>query len=56
MTGRMSVPETCDRFDFEFGEDEGEDKDTIGGHVTARSVAWQSAETRCKSAPLSQPF
>ncbi len=36
MAGRMSVPETCDRLDFELGEDENENEDTIGGHVTAR--------------------
>ncbi len=36
IAGRMSVPETCDRLDFELGEDEAEDEDTIGGHVTAR--------------------
>jgi CBS domain containing-hemolysin-like protein len=36
IAGRMSVPETCDRLDFELSEDEDEDEDTIGGHVTAR--------------------
>ena len=36
IAGRMSVPETCDRLDFELSEDEAEDEDTIGGHVTAR--------------------
>ncbi len=36
IAGRMSVPETCDRLDFELGEDEDENEDTIGGHVTAR--------------------
>jgi putative hemolysin len=36
IAGDMSVPETCDRLDFELGDDEYEDEDTIGGHVTAR--------------------
>lgn len=36
VAGRMSMPETCDRLDFELSEDEDEDEDTIGGHVTAR--------------------
>lgn len=36
MVGRMSVPETCDRLDFELSDEEDEDEDTIGGHVTAR--------------------
>ncbi len=36
IAGRMSVPETCDRLDFELSEDEYEDEDTIGGHITAR--------------------
>lgn len=36
MVGRMSVPETCDRLDFELTDEEDEDEDTIGGHVTAR--------------------
>jgi len=36
IVGRMSVPETCDRLHFELSEDEAEDEDTIGGHVTAR--------------------
>ncbi|MDH4281619.1 MAG: hemolysin family protein [Myxococcales bacterium] len=36
IAGRMSVPEACDRLDFELGDDEYEDEDTIGGHVTAR--------------------
>jgi CBS domain containing-hemolysin-like protein len=36
IAGRMSVPETCDRLTFELSEDEAEDEDTIGGHVTAR--------------------
>ncbi len=36
IVGRMSLPETCDRLDFELSEDEAEDEDTIGGHVTAR--------------------
>jgi CBS domain containing-hemolysin-like protein len=36
MSGRMSLPELCDRLDLELGEDEDEAEDTIGGHVTAR--------------------
>jgi CBS domain containing-hemolysin-like protein len=36
IAGRMSVPETCDRLDFELSPEEHEDEDTIGGHVTAR--------------------
>ncbi len=36
IAGRMSVPETCDRLDFELNPEEHEDEDTIGGHVTAR--------------------
>lgn len=36
VAGRMSVPETCDRLDFELSEEEYEDEDTIGGHITAR--------------------
>jgi CBS domain containing-hemolysin-like protein len=36
LGGRISLPEVCDRLDFELGEDEDEDQGTIGGHVTAR--------------------
>lgn len=36
VAGSMSVPETCDRLDFELSDAEHEDEDTIGGHVTAR--------------------
>lgn len=36
LSGRLSVPEVCDRLDFELGEEEQEAEDTIGGHVTAR--------------------
>jgi CBS domain containing-hemolysin-like protein len=36
MSGRMSLPEVCDRLDFELDWDEDEEVDTIGGHVTAR--------------------
>jgi len=36
IAGRMSVPEACDRLDFELIPDEDENEDTIGGHVTAR--------------------
>ena len=32
----MSMPEVCDRLDFEIDWDEDEEVDTIGGHVTAR--------------------
>lgn len=36
VRGRLSLPELCDRLDFELADDEYEDEDTIGGHVTAR--------------------
>jgi CBS domain containing-hemolysin-like protein len=36
VSGRVSLPEVCDRLDFELGEEEDEAEDTIGGHVTAR--------------------
>jgi CBS domain containing-hemolysin-like protein len=36
VRGRMSLPDLCDRLDFELADDEYEDEDTIGGHVTAR--------------------
>jgi CBS domain containing-hemolysin-like protein len=36
LRGRMSLPEVCDRLDFELADEEYEDQDTIGGHVTAR--------------------
>lgn len=36
ISGRMSLPEICDRLDFEVADDEYEDEDTIAGHVTAR--------------------
>lgn len=36
VNGRVSLPEICDRLDFELADDEYEDQDTIGGHVTAR--------------------
>lgn len=36
MPGRTSLPEVCDRLDFELAEEEHEAEDTIGGHVTAR--------------------
>jgi CBS domain containing-hemolysin-like protein len=32
----MSLPELEDRLDFDLPEDESEEQDTIGGHVTAR--------------------
>ncbi len=34
--GRVSVPEVLDRLEFVLPEDEREDEDTLGGHVTAR--------------------
>jgi CBS domain containing-hemolysin-like protein len=34
--GRMSLPELEDRLDFELADDEREEEDTLGGHVTAR--------------------
>ena len=36
LSGRMSLPEVCDRLDFEIEWEEDEEVDTIGGHVTAR--------------------
>jgi CBS domain containing-hemolysin-like protein len=36
LRGRMSLPELEDRLDFDLPEDEREEEDTIGGHVTAR--------------------
>jgi CBS domain containing-hemolysin-like protein len=36
VRGRLSLPEVEDRLDFELPDDEHEDVDTIGGHVTAR--------------------
>jgi CBS domain containing-hemolysin-like protein len=36
IRGRMSMPEVEDRLGFELSEDEREEQDTIGGHVTAR--------------------
>ncbi len=36
LGGRISLPEVCDRLDFELAADEAEDQGTIGGHVTAR--------------------
>ena len=36
IRGRVSLPELEDRLDFEMSEDEREEEDTIGGHVTAR--------------------
>jgi CBS domain containing-hemolysin-like protein len=36
IRGRMPLPEVEDRLDFELTEDEREEEDTIGGHVTAR--------------------
>jgi CBS domain containing-hemolysin-like protein len=36
VSGRMPLPELEDRLDFELPEEEGEEEDTVGGHVTAR--------------------
>jgi len=36
VSGRMSLPELCDRLGLELGENEDEGEETIGGHVTAR--------------------
>ncbi|MFT5287400.1 MAG: CBS domain containing-hemolysin-like protein [Planctomycetota bacterium] len=36
IRGRVPLPEVENRLDFELAEDEREDEDTIGGHVTAR--------------------
>jgi CBS domain containing-hemolysin-like protein len=36
VRGRMSLPELEDRLDFDLADDESEEQDTIGGHVTAR--------------------
>lgn len=36
LSGRMSLPEVCDRLGFELDWEEDEEADTIGGHVTAR--------------------
>jgi CBS domain containing-hemolysin-like protein len=36
VRGRMSLPEVESRLDLELAEEEREEEDTIGGHVTAR--------------------
>jgi CBS domain containing-hemolysin-like protein len=36
LHGRMPLPELEDRLDFDLSEEEREEEDTIGGHVTAR--------------------
>jgi CBS domain containing-hemolysin-like protein len=36
LPGRTSLPELADRLDFDLPEEEREEEDTIGGHVTAR--------------------
>jgi CBS domain containing-hemolysin-like protein len=36
LRGRMPLPELEDRLDFELSEDEREEEDTVGGHITAR--------------------
>jgi CBS domain containing-hemolysin-like protein len=36
VSGRVALPELEDRLDFQLPDDETEEQDTIGGHVTAR--------------------
>jgi CBS domain containing-hemolysin-like protein len=36
LSGKVPLPEVCDRLEFEIGGEEDEAEDTIGGHVTAR--------------------
>jgi len=36
LNGRMPLPELEDRLDFDLPDEEAEEEDTIGGHVTAR--------------------
>ncbi len=36
VRGRMPLPELEDRLDFDMPEEEGEEEDSVGGHVTAR--------------------
>jgi len=36
LSGLLSVPEVCDRLEFELEPEEDESEDTIGGHLTAR--------------------
>lgn len=36
LNGRMPLPELEDRLDFDLPDEEGEEEDTVGGHVTAR--------------------
>jgi CBS domain containing-hemolysin-like protein len=36
VRGRMPLPELEDRLDFDLPEEEGEEEDSVGGHVTAR--------------------
>lgn len=36
VRGRLSLPELEDRLDFDLPDDEREEQDTVGGHVTAR--------------------
>lgn len=36
LRGRISLPEVEDRLDFQLSDEEREEEDTIGGHITAR--------------------
>ena len=36
LNGRMPLPELENRLEFDLPDDEGEEEDTVGGHVTAR--------------------
>jgi len=36
VSGRLPLPELEDRLDFDLPEEEGEEEDSVGGHVTAR--------------------
>ncbi len=36
VSGRMPLPELEDRLDFDLPKEEGEEEDSVGGHVTAR--------------------
>jgi len=51
LSGRMSLPEVCDRLDFELDWDEDEETDTIGGHVTARLGRLPTATELERAAP-----
>ena len=36
IRGRMALPEVCNRLDFTLPQEELEEEETLGGHVTAR--------------------